>query len=168
MIRSMPSRQIIPFFYVHASGHAAFVNDRALALAGITADTLVGGDGEIILDDKGQPTGVLNERAQRLVSKFIPTLSLAQRQRALQLALASLASLGITSFQDAGATQADINLYQEFLSAKQLTSRVYVMINGSDPDLLASWMQRGPLIDVEAAHVDRAQYQVGGGWGVRF
>ena len=138
-----------PVFLVHASGHAAFVNDRALALAGITADTLVGGDGEIILDDKGQPTGVLNERAQRLVSKFIPTLSLAQRQRALQLALASLASLGITSFQDAGATQADINLYQEFLSAKQLTSRVYVMINGSDPELLASWMQRGPLIDVD-------------------
>ncbi|MBT6790965.1 MAG: amidohydrolase family protein, partial [Gammaproteobacteria bacterium] len=95
-----------PVFLKHASGHAAFVNDRALALAGITADTLVGGDGEIILDDKGQPTGVLNERAQRLVSKFIPTLSLAQRQRALQLALASLASLGITSFQDAGATQA--------------------------------------------------------------
>ena len=138
-----------PVFLKHASGHAAFVNDRALALAGITADTLVGGDGEIILDDKGQPTGVLNERAQRLVSKFIPTLSLAQRQRALQLALASLASLGITSFQDAGATQADINLYQEFLSAKQLTSRVYVMINGSDPELLASWMQRGPLIDVD-------------------
>ena len=138
-----------PVFLKHASGHAAFVNDRALALAGITADTLVGGDGEIILDDKGQPTGVLNERAQRLVSKFIPTLSLAQRQRALQLALASLASLGITSFQDAGATQADINLYQEFLSAKQLTSRMYVMINGSDPELLASWMQRGPLIDVD-------------------
>ena len=138
-----------PVFLVHASGHAAFVNDRALALAGITADTFVGGDGEIILDAKGQPTGVLNERAQRLVSKFIPTLSLAQRQRALQLALASLASLGITSFQDAGAAQADIDLYQEFLTAERLTSRLYVMINGSDPEMLASWMQRGPLIDVD-------------------
>lgn len=140
-----------PVFLVHASGHAAFVNDHALALAGVTANTFVGGDGEIILDAQGQPTGILNERAQRLVSKFIPTLSLAQRQRALQLALASLASLGITSFQDAGAAQADIDLYQAFLTTERLTSRLYVMINGSDPDLLASWMQRGPLIDVDKA-----------------
>ena len=136
-----------PVFLVHASGHAAFVNDHALAIAGITGGTQVGGDGEIILDAKGQPTGVLNERAQRLVSKFIPTLSLAQRQRALQLALASLASLGITSFQDAGVSQADIQLYQDFIDAGALTTRVYAMITGSDPDMVAHWMQRGPMIN---------------------
>ena len=76
-----------PVYLKHASGHAAFVNDRALAIAGIDEKTQVAGDGEIIRDPSGRATGVLNERAQNPVSRFVPALSRSQRERALDLAL---------------------------------------------------------------------------------
>ena len=135
-----------PVYLKHASGHAAFVNDRALAIAGIDEKTQVAGDGEIIRDPSGRATGVLNERAQNLVSRFVPALSRSQRERALDLALEGLARVGITSFQDAGASQDDIRLYQAFLNEDRLTTRVYAMITGGDSDMLADWMQRGPLM----------------------
>ena len=136
-----------PVFLKHASGHAAFVNDRALEIAGIDEKTRVAGDGEIIRDTTGRATGVLNERAQNLVSRFVPALSRSQRERALELALDGLANVGITSFQDAGASQSDIRLFQSFLEEGRLTARVYAMITGGDSDMLADWMERGPLID---------------------
>jgi predicted amidohydrolase YtcJ len=135
-----------PVFLVHASGHAAFVNDKALALAGIEDATRFSGDGEIIRDAQGRATGVLNERAQRLVSKIIPEPSASQRQQALMLALQNLAEQGVTSFQDAGTGQQTIDLYKQFLAEGRLTSRIYVMLSGGDDELLSKWMDRGPEI----------------------
>ena len=137
-----------PVYLVHASGHAAFANDKALEIAGIDADTTFSGDGEIIRDANGRATGVLNERAARLVSKHIPAVSMSQRRRALTLALEELAREGITSFQDAGASQADIDLYKTFLAEGALSARVYVMITGGDPDMLSDWLDRGPEINL--------------------
>ena len=135
-----------PVFLVHASGHAAFVNDKALALAGITDNSHFSGDGEIMRNAQGRATGVLNERAQRLVSKIVPKPSLSQRQQALTLALDALAEHGITSFQDAGTGQQDIDLFKQFLADGRLTSRLYVMLSGGNNQLLSAWMDRGPEI----------------------
>ena len=55
-----------PVLLTHASGHAAFVNGKALALAGVTASTPNPSGGEILKDAKGNPTGLLRERAQGL------------------------------------------------------------------------------------------------------
>ncbi len=137
-----------PVYLVHASGHAAFVNDKALALAGIEDATRFSGDGEIIRDAQGRATGVLNERAQRLVSRIIPEPTASQRQQALTLALQNLAEQGVTSFQDAGTGQQDIDLYKQFLAEGRLTSRVYVMLSGGNDTLLSEWMDRGPQIDL--------------------
>ena len=49
---------------LHASGHAAFVNGKALALAGVNTQTPNPAGGEILKDAKGAPTGLLRERAQ--------------------------------------------------------------------------------------------------------
>ena len=57
-----------PVYLTHASGHAALVNGRALELAGITSDTPDPAGGEIVRDARGEPTGLLRETAQRLVS----------------------------------------------------------------------------------------------------
>ena len=137
-----------PVYLVHASGHAAFANDKALEVAGIDENTRVSGDGEIIRDAAGRATGALNERAMRLVAKHIPDVSDAQRRRALTLALEELASNGITSFQDAGTGQTDIDLYKAYLEEDRLSARVYVMITGGNPDLLAKWLDQGPEINL--------------------
>ncbi|MCZ6502330.1 MAG: amidohydrolase [Gammaproteobacteria bacterium] len=149
-----------PVYLVHASGHAGFVNAKAMEIAGITKETEFSGDGEIIRDDKGEATGVLNEIAQSLVRKHVPPPSQAQRERALTLAMQELAENGVTSFQDAGSLRADVELYKQFLHEKKLTSRLWVMLSGRDyphllssfgtsnPHFLSSWFKKGPEIDL--------------------
>ncbi len=138
-----------PVFLTHASGHAGFANAKALELAGITRETEFSGDGEIIRDENGDATGVLNEIAQTLVRKHIPPPSQAQQELALTLALQELAENGITSFQDAGSGGRDISLFKQFLREGKLTSRLWVMLAGrDDPELLSSWLKKGPEINL--------------------
>lgn len=135
-----------PVFLRHASGHAAMANAKAMEIAGINSETEVEGDGEVIKDEKFQPTGVLNEVAQYLVQKHVPAASKAQRARALNLALDNLAKNGVTSFHDAGVSRDDLAVIQDFADNGQLTSRVWVMLRGSDPELLLDWYRSGPLV----------------------
>ena len=53
-----------PVVITNASGHLCVVNTRALALAGIVADTTPPEGGGIVHDESGQPTGLLLETAQ--------------------------------------------------------------------------------------------------------
>ncbi|WP_296700544.1 amidohydrolase [Algoriphagus sp.] len=140
-----------PVFLRHASGHASFANDKALDMAGIT--NLTGerpGEvegGEIILDDLGNPTGVLTERASGLVGRLVPQETPERAEEALTLALKELAEKGITSFHDAGSGQETIDLIQKFKEEGKLTSRHYVMLTGRSPELLEEWYIKGPMID---------------------
>lgn len=140
-----------PVFLRHASGHATFANAKALELAGI--NNLKGerpGEvegGEIILDELGNPTGILTERASSLVGKLVPAETPERAEQALTLALQELAEKGITSFHDAGSGQSTIDLIEKFKNEGKLTARMYVMLAGSDPELLENWYKQGPRID---------------------
>src|SRR5687767_14402265 len=52
-----------PVQLTHASGHGAFVNAKALELAGITRTTAAPEGGEIVRDAQGNATGLLRETA---------------------------------------------------------------------------------------------------------
>ncbi|WP_339702124.1 amidohydrolase [Algoriphagus aquimarinus] len=140
-----------PVYLSHASGHAAFANGKALELAGISnmkgerPGEVEGG--EIILDELGNPTGILSERAAGLVGRLIPAETPERAEQALTLALKELNEKGITSFHDAGAGQATIDLIQKFKDEGKLTVRQYVMLTGREPALLEKWYERGPMID---------------------
>src|SRR5438067_7452726 len=58
-----------PVVLEHASGHASFVNGAALQLAGVGRDTPNPPGGEIVKDSNGEPTGLLKESAQSLMSR---------------------------------------------------------------------------------------------------
>lgn len=140
-----------PVYLAHASGHASFVNRKALELAGISnlkneRPAQVEG-GEIIVDELGNPTGILSEKASGLVSRLIPAETPERAAEALTLALKELNEKGITSFHDAGAPQSTIDLIQKFKSEGKLTVRQYVMLTGTQPALLEAWYQKGPMID---------------------
>ncbi|MCH7403301.1 amidohydrolase [Belliella kenyensis] len=141
-----------PVYLAHASGHASFVNQKAMEMAGITTlgnekPVRVVEGGEIILDEVGNPTGVLVERASGLVSSLVPKDTPERAEKALELALEELASKGITSFHDAGSGQEVIDLLERFKREGKLTARMYVMLSGRMPELLETWYQRGPMID---------------------
>jgi predicted amidohydrolase YtcJ len=90
-----------PVFLPNRDGHGAWVNSRALELAGIDARTPDPADGRIERDAAGQPSGTLQEGAQQLVSRFVPETTVDDWYAGLLAAQDYLISLGITGWQDA-------------------------------------------------------------------
>lgn len=127
-----------PVVLGHASGHASFVNGKALELAGVTKDTQNPSGGEIVRDAQGNATGMLREAAQRLIgparAKADAGRTVAERdamsRRIVELAGADALSKGITSFHDAGANFATIDLFKKLADEEKLPVRLYVMVRG--------------------------------------
>ena len=125
-------------------GHAKLVNKNVLDLAGISRSTPDPAGGKIVRDSNGDPTGVLIDNAELLVTPLIPSSSFEEDSLALSLALDAFASAGLTAVQDAGADSSDIELYKRFAEQNLLTARIYVMLDGSIPGLLSDYFHSGP------------------------
>jgi len=115
-----------PVFLPNRDGHGAWVNSRALELAGITRDTPDPRDGRIERDELGEPTGTLHEGAQSLVGDLAPEPAAAEWERGLLAAQSYLHSLGITAWQDAivGGAYPSLDAYGAVAGRGGLTARV--------------------------------------------
>ncbi len=67
--RILPDR---PAFLTSRDGHSAWVNTKALELAGVTASTPDPSDGRIERDPDGTASGTLQEGAMDLVARLLP------------------------------------------------------------------------------------------------
>jgi predicted amidohydrolase YtcJ len=90
-----------PVYLVNRDHHGAWVNSRALELAGITAETPDPADGRIEREPDGTPGGGLQEGAMELVEALVPAVTPADRLAGLLRAQRMLHGLGITAWQDA-------------------------------------------------------------------
>jgi predicted amidohydrolase YtcJ len=119
--RVVPDR---PAFLPNRDGHSAWVNTKALELAGVDRDTPDPEDGRIERDPDGTPSGALHEGAAELVEALLPAPTedklLAGRRRGQ----AYLHSLGITAWQDAIVTPRDHAIYLRASQGGWLTARV--------------------------------------------
>ena len=112
-----------PVFLSAYDGHSAWVNSKALELAGITNETKFTGYGEIVRNAAGEATGALKEGAQGLVRRLLPQPTHEEQLNALRQGLKLAASLGITSLQNASGSVVEFSLYEELLQRGELTSR---------------------------------------------
>ncbi|MBP1633734.1 MAG: nfdA 4 [Acidobacteria bacterium] len=115
-------------------GHTAWVNTRALQAAGVTRATPDPPGGVVVRDPaNGEPTGVLKEAAQELVSKALPQWTRGDRLRAIRDAIAEAHKLGVTSVQNAGVDLPELELYDELLRKGELRLRLYNAISIEPP-----------------------------------
>lgn len=135
-----------PVYLERIDAHAGWANSKALALAGISKDTIDPPGGEIIRDSKGNPTGVLIDNAMALVEQHIPKPDDSDKIRALNAAFSHLLALGITSVHDAGVDTDTIELYQKLAAEQKLPMRLYPMLSARDPQL-PKWLQAGIIDD---------------------
>lgn len=125
-------------------GHALWLNSAALRAAGITRDTADPAGGRIERDAKGNPSGVLVDKAMALVNGVVPPYSDDDKRSALHAALKEFGSLGLTSVGDAGIGADEYRIYKEFADQGQLTTRIYAMIGDVGDDFKALSAQ-GPV-----------------------
>jgi predicted amidohydrolase YtcJ len=125
-----------PVSLSHASGHAILVNAAALELAGVDANTPDPAGGTIVRDDRGDPTGLLRESAEGLITaradewqeKRSPEERAAEARRMMEAAGQDVLSKGITSFQDAGSSFEQIDQFRAWDEEDALPVRLYVMV----------------------------------------
>ena len=114
-----------PAFLTNRDGHGAWVNSKALELAGITADTPDPADGRIERDEDGTPSGTLHEGAMDLVTRLLPDDTPAELEEALRLGQRHLHGFGITAWQDAIVEpHAEERAYVALANRGELTARV--------------------------------------------
>ncbi len=143
-----------PVWLQHTSGHMGVASSRALELAKITRDTRDPEGGVIERDSAGEPTGLLKETAQQLLTSAIPPASLDEAKAALAAAGKRFVAEGLTSVQDARAGSLvpdELRAYQETSAEGRLPTRTSL------------------LVDVEALPIEDGRFAFGfglhGGFG---
>ena len=130
--KALPTRALIdavtpdhPVFVQRLDGHMALANSLALRLSGVTRESRDPEGGTIVRDARGEPTGILKDNAEELVTRAIPEPSREMNLRAARAALREAARVGVTTIQDNSSVDA-LRTYQDLRAAGELTARFYV------------------------------------------
>ncbi|HZG16274.1 MAG TPA: amidohydrolase [Candidatus Bathyarchaeia archaeon] len=126
--RILPDRPALMF---HAEGHYAWVNSKALEIAGIHRDTENPSYGMIGKDESGEPNGLLYEKAMEAVIEHAYAFTKEQKRELFATFLTYAARLGITAVHDLFATESmaklnDYDLFKEFEERGEITTRIHL------------------------------------------
>jgi len=132
-----------PVYLTRIDGHAAWVNSKALELAGITSKTNIDG-GDIILQN-GEPSGILIDNAMNLVRSLIPELDKNAQIKALKAAETNCFAVGLTGVTDAGLSLASIQLIDSLQKSDALSIRINAMMEPSE-DNFQYFLSDGPYV----------------------
>jgi predicted amidohydrolase YtcJ len=124
-----------PVYLDSSDGHTAWVNSKALEIAGITKETPDPPSGRIDRNPKtGEPVGSLQESAMDLVGAHLPAITPAEIEEGLRYALKMLNGYGVTSFQDAvvslegDSASRSLDTYRSLDERGELTARVVLSL----------------------------------------
>jgi len=134
-----------PVILEHASGHATYVNAKAMELAGITAASKSPAGGDILKDRAGRPIGVLRETASDLaedalaaaIAKRTPEERAADARKVIDAAVQAALEKGVTSFQDAGESFATVDVIKQAAEQGALGIRLWVMVRDTNENIAA-------------------------------
>lgn len=130
-----------PVVLTHASGHAIFVNQKALEMADIGTGTPNPAGGEIVRDKNGRAIGMLRDNAMGLVRRVLQS-QLANRPAAeveaafaktVDLAAHDMLSKGVTLASDEGESFKTIDGMKKLVSEGKVPARLWVLVNGESP-----------------------------------
>lgn len=134
-----------PVVIIMWDGHTCLINSNAMKLAEITRDTPNPLGGEILRDENGEPTGLLQEAsALQLAFKAMPRATVEELKENLIAGQKLMNSMGYTSYTDCtcgpanserevGASgELSLKAYEELLNEGKLTARVNIGFYAGD------------------------------------
>lgn len=133
-----------PVWLTRIDGHAGWANTKAMEIAGIAGDTPDPQGGRIIRDEEGNATGIFIDTAMNYIADHIPERKDRELERALELAIEKMISLGITSVHDARVDMNEWNLFKKFADDQRLKTRIYAMFDGTD-EMFDELAANGPI-----------------------
>ncbi len=131
-------------------GFATWGNRLAFEQAGITAETPNPSGGEIVRDRRGNPTGIVLNRAGALLTSAIPPPTFDQVTANFRAGLVAMAEAGYVAVHDAGLDAQAMEALETLEGDEQLPARVYAMLSARDEELLREWLAKGPDQDTES------------------
>ena len=109
-------------------GHNGWANSEAFERVRVGRETPDPEGGHIERLPDGRPQGTLRERAQQLVTAYLPMITDEQQEEALIAALNRLNQFGITTVVSAGVDTARVEQYQNILARDALTARTILAL----------------------------------------
>lgn len=116
----------IPVCLKRVDGHAIWVNSKAIEIAGVTTHTKVDG-GKILLNEKGQASGVFIDNATSLIEKYIPKTSRKEIIQLLKKAEEVCFKHNVHTIHDAGLELWQIQLLDSLIDSGYLKIKIYAM-----------------------------------------
>ena len=169
-VKKFPTNEVLnklfpekPVFLRRVDGHAAIVNDKALAIAGIDANTKV--DGGEIITENGKPTGILIDNALELVRQHIDAPQLSEKVKYINQGAQNCYAAGLTTVADAGLFYDDINLIDSMQRANELKMQVYAMLSPTEKNF-KQFMEHG-VYRTKRMHVHSVKLYADGALGSR-
>jgi len=143
--RIIPDR---PAAFFSHDEHSLWVNSVALRRCGISASTPDPDGGRILRDADGEPTGILQETAYRLILRRVPMPTQRQSERLIEAAQTVAHARGVAAIGDMGDA-ASLSAFQGLRVNDKLRLRVWKSI---------------PLDNLEAAIVSGLRSGMGDQW----
>lgn len=121
----VPDRPVFLTAYDH---HSAWVNSKALEIAGITRQTPDPPNGRIVRDPKtGEATGMLQEApAQQLIEQHVPEPTRQERLKALRLGMHEANRFGVVRVHALIGDSPFLDVYNELRQHGELSVRFYI------------------------------------------
>lgn len=126
--------------------HSVWVNSKALEVGGVTAKSRVKEGGQVLLNDKGEPSGILLEGAGDLVEKHRPVATDSERREGLLETLKFANSVGITAVNDMSDLAA-VHDYAALVADKKMSLRVWYGFFEGDPQKIAAAVADREAVD---------------------
>jgi predicted amidohydrolase YtcJ len=135
-----------PIYLSSRDGHSAWVNSRALELAGIGVGTPDPAGGRIVRLADGSPSGMLLETAMGLVRSVIPAPSFAATVAAAKAGADKLAQMGFTAAHTMALEPADnLRALFELEQLGQLPLRIWACLPHASLEAASTSALRGGL-----------------------
>jgi hypothetical protein len=120
----------IPVVLVRVDGHAVLVNNAAIALSGITIDSIANKKEAFI--ERGNFTGIFLESMADRFRNLIPEPSKQELTELINTTANQCYSVGLTMVADAGLDAGIIDFYDNLQSDGQLQMAIYAMLNPNE------------------------------------
>jgi predicted amidohydrolase YtcJ len=135
-----------PVWLVRADGHGGVANSLALRVIGVRKGIPNPSGGEILRDPKtGEPTGMLIDRAQSIIARFLPKDTPERSREALKRGVRRSLEMGWTQVGIAGNSHEEVEMLRAMYEAGEIPLRIYDAVRGPGPDA-DRLLKEGPSI----------------------